>query len=843
MKPLLHKILAHPYSAIYSRLFISSLLLGGASSKAFSTEFSRGFLHTPKAGDSVDIGFFEKDSDILPGLYNIDILLNNVFWKRQDVLFIASTPEKKVKPQISLNMLRQMGVNLLRLERDGLLKPRMDDSAPLDIASIIPGATVDFDISELSLQISLPQIYVVNTSRSHIDSSLWDDGITAFYSNYQSTFSRNTSKSSRSDYGYIGLRNGFNIRSWQLRNESSINKRNGTGTRIQSTRSYISRNLPALKGRLSLGELFTSGDSFDSVRFQGMQIGSDIGMLPDNEIGYAPTIRGIAESNATVEVSQNGYVIYSTNVSPGAFEITDIYPNGSNGDFTITIIEADGRKRQYTQSFSFLPIMVRKGGLRYNLANGKYDSEGQSSLRFTQGSVIYGLTDNITTFGGLRNARNYQASNLGLGINTVLGGISFDVTDTRSKTQSGKSSGRSMRLLYSKTVSRTNTTFTMTGYRYSTEGYRSLSQHMQDLELLSSSLRGLQKSQLDLNINQTFGNHGSLFLSMGESSYWNAAARTRRYQIGYSGSLFDASYNLTASQTETMGISDSRDTQFSVSVSLPIGRSSRAPRLYASATSSRHGDSSVQSGVSGYLNEKSTLSYSAQTNYSKESRSSGSLGLGWDTRYASISGNYSQAQSSQHYDLNATGVVVAHGEGVTFGQQAGETFALVEVPGVRDVGLDSSTSIRTDSAGYAVANFIQPYRRNWLGLNTADLDSDIELRETSQQVIPSRGAIVLAIFDAETGRRVQFDLSLEGGGSIPFGAIVHDQDGNRLGVVDNLSRLLAFGVKDSGKLDVKWSGGGCHLEYALPERKEGTHYDLVKVTCLPRDQNLNRENT
>lgn len=44
-------------------------------------------------------------------------------------------------------------------------------------------------------------------------------------------------------------------------------------------------------------------------------------MIPFSQRTYYPTIRGIAKTNATVEVRQNGYLIYSTSVPPGQFEI------------------------------------------------------------------------------------------------------------------------------------------------------------------------------------------------------------------------------------------------------------------------------------------------------------------------------------------------------------------------------------------------------------------------------------------------------------------------------------------------------------------------------------------
>ncbi|MDI5829478.1 fimbria/pilus outer membrane usher protein, partial [Salmonella enterica subsp. enterica serovar Kentucky] len=40
-------------------------------------------------------------------------------------------------------------------------------------------------------------------------------------------------------------------------------------------------------------------------------------MQPNSQRGYAPTIRGIARSNAQVIVRQNGYIAYQTAVSPG----------------------------------------------------------------------------------------------------------------------------------------------------------------------------------------------------------------------------------------------------------------------------------------------------------------------------------------------------------------------------------------------------------------------------------------------------------------------------------------------------------------------------------------------
>jgi outer membrane usher protein len=53
------------------------------------------------------------------------------------------------------------------------------------------------------------------------------------------------------------------------------------------------------------------------VQFRGAQLASDDNMLPDSLRGFAPIIRGIAQSNAQVTIKQNGYTIYQSYVARG----------------------------------------------------------------------------------------------------------------------------------------------------------------------------------------------------------------------------------------------------------------------------------------------------------------------------------------------------------------------------------------------------------------------------------------------------------------------------------------------------------------------------------------------
>lgn len=166
---------------------------------------------------------------------------------------------------------------------------------------------------------------------------------------------------------------------------------------------------------------------------------------------------------------------------------------------------------------------------------------------------------------------------------------------------------------------------------------------------------------------------------------------------------------------------------------------------------------------------------------------------------------------------------------MTFGQPVGETFALIEVPGVKGARLEGASG-RTDGAGYTLEGYVQPYRYNNLSLDTQTLGTDVDVNETSTRVVPRRGAVVKAHFAASSGRRVQFNLLQSTGANLPFGAQLFEGE-KLLAVVDNQSRALVFGIPDKGQLQARWAGGSCHIPYTLPERDASLVYDQVNAAC------------
>ena len=65
-------------------------------------------------------------------------------------------------------------------------------------------------------------------------------------------------------------------------------------------------------------------------------------------------------------------MIYQTFVSPGAFEIRDLYPTSNSGDLYVTIEENDGSKHSYVVPYSAVPILQREGQKQFVIKPVKY---------------------------------------------------------------------------------------------------------------------------------------------------------------------------------------------------------------------------------------------------------------------------------------------------------------------------------------------------------------------------------------------------------------------------------------------------------------------------------------
>ena len=306
-----------------------------------------------------------------------------------------------------------------------------------------------------------------------------------FYSNLFASNYRPQDGSSSTNLNAYGT-TGINAGSWRLRSDYQLNNTDSEDSHEQSggiSRTYLFRPLPQLGSKLTLGETDFSSNIFDGFSYTGAALASDDRMLPWELRGYAPQISGIAQTNATVTISQSGRVIYQKKVPPGPFIIDDLNQS-VQGTLDVKVTEEDGRVNNFQVSAASTPFLTRQGQVRYKLAAGQprpsmsHQTENET---FFSNEVSWGMLSNTSLYGGLLlSGDDYHSAAMGIGQNMLwLGALSFDVTWASSHFDTQQDErGLSYRFNYSKQVDATNSTISLAAYRFSDRHFHSYANYL-----------------------------------------------------------------------------------------------------------------------------------------------------------------------------------------------------------------------------------------------------------------------------------------------------------------------------------------------------------------------------
>ncbi|BEM36244.1 outer membrane usher protein (plasmid) [Serratia marcescens] len=822
-----------------------------------------------------DLSRFEKGEGQAPGNYRVEIYLNNEYVSSRDISFTVRQQQHKNTPEADDSgldaCLSRTYLETLNVNTQGIpLLNEVPLTQCVNLPQTIPDAATRFDFENQRLYISIPQAALKNNVRGYIPPEEWDEGINALLLNYN--FNGSNTRTSylagtQSNY-FLSLNSGINLGAWRLRNYSTWNYSNGNGwnnNQWQNINTYVQRTLIPLRSQLTLGDSYTPSDIFDGIGFRGAQMASDDNMLPDSLRGFAPTVRGVASSNAKVTIRQNGYVIYQTYVSPGAFEITDLYPTSSSGDLKVTVAESNGTENTFSVPYSAVPVLQREGRMKYALTVGQYRSNNahQDKPSFGQGTMIWGLPGGITVYGGAQLAHDYRALVMGSGVNLGhWGALSADVTQGNSVlADDSHHQGQSLRFLYAKSLNDLGTNFQLLGYRYSTQGFYTLdetSYHRMSGYTVDTpegplkveptyrdyyNLSYTKKGRMQINITQQLGTSGSVFLTGSRQTYWQTPQTNDLWQVGYNSFWDDITYSLTYSYNKNPGVNNT-DKRLALNVSLPLGggkgaditsSSNTAYATYA-ANTDRQGHTTQQAGVSGTLLTDNNLSYSVQQGYGNHGvGNSGSAGLSYQGGYGNSNVGYNYSKGYRQVNYGLSGGVVGHANGITLSQPLGDTNVLVKAPGASGVSLENATGVSTDWRGYAVVPYATTYRLNRVALNTTTLKDNADLDDAVVNVVPTQGALVRAEFSTRIGARALMTVLQANGKPVPFGATVMREDGSGGSIVDDSGQVYLSGLPPTGQMKVKWGNGNnqsCIVKYRLPKNSESSAVSYANTRCL-----------
>ncbi|KVK98963.1 hypothetical protein WJ45_15900 [Burkholderia ubonensis] len=780
-----------------------------------------------------DLAEFSHGNIALPGVHDVEVLLNDAQVGKHRVLFNTLPDNQGTAPCVTAKLLGGIGVMLSEF-------PAVDPNVAgqcIDADRQMPNAHFSYEADTEQLSITIPNAMLRHTARGAIDPSEFQNGIDGALFDYRISGSKSEMAGGGGAGGiqwYGSLRSGINLGPWRLRGTTTVNRDAG-GTQVQFQDIYARRAFTGISSQFTIGDATTDGSILDSVPFRGVQLASDPAMEPESLQGYAPVIRGIAQTHAKVELRQNGFLIYSTYVPPGPFRIDDLYAAASNTDIEVTIIEADGRKRTFAQPYSTVSALLRDHAWRYRVTAGMLRVPGVTKASpFAQATLAHGLPGDFTLYGGVTVSPIYQAVVFGAARNMpVIGALSLDIKHARSRLPGGRiESGQSVRLAYNKSLDVIGTQFNVAGYRYSTCGYHSFSDvaaaNNSTLDVLSTINA---RDRLEINIAQPLRSAGSLYATYTQQGYWGMQDEDRVLQFGYSGSYHSISYGLDLSYDRHPDGTSSKQVAFNLSI--PFGKTQN--HTFTASMLSGDGDIKEGASMSGTLLRGHQLNYSIRADLSSEGGQSGSASLNYLSGVGQFGVMQSLSKGSAQTSVEVAGGAVVHAHGITFSQPLGETIGLVAAPGASDVGIESTQGVSTDHAGYAVIPNLTPYRRNNITLRTADLGSQVAVRTATRIVTPRRGAIVLARYKVSKGR-MMLDIKDQKGQPMPFGARIETLAGDDVGMVGPDGQGFVTGAGDRGKLRVRWgkqAAEQCELAFDLGHPSQNNLMPEATAVCRP----------
>ncbi|NHC03428.1 fimbrial biogenesis outer membrane usher protein [Acinetobacter sp. 187] len=724
----------------------------------------------------------------------------------------------------------------------------------LTIKEISPEAYYDYDQSTLSLNISLPLVVTENRPRGYISPDFFDKGVNSAFLSYQYSSSINKSQ----DYDnisntYLNLNSGINFFGWNYRNSGYFDSEDSKLKKIQMNNHVLSTDILKLKSRFYIGEFNTQPYATDSANIRGVQLASDISMLPSSQQYYSPLIEGIAHTNAVVSVFQNGQKIFEKNVPAGPFELNDLSASSGYGDLTVIVTEQGGEKKSFNIPLQGNMNLIRVGQLNYHAALGRYRfSEVVSNEHIGQLSFQYGMTNFLTMYAGASYGRPYQNYSIGSGINSYVGAFRIEADHAEAQIKQDNMTGQKYKIFYQYKYLPLNTFFN-THYQFQTQDYVNLANAYSQLEYRNLNLNELNnlkinsklKNQYSFSVNQPFkkSKYGSIHFNFSNNQYWNDKEDYGYWSLNYSNNWQRIYYSLSMTKNTNITNNINQGTYYQMSLSLPLSIARKSVNI--NSTMSYNDDiaqaKSASVGFSGVVGENYQLSYSlANQNIWTNQKNSSSLtsGLNYNFSQLKLGLTSSINDQNQQFGANLSGGIVAHRHGLTLSNNLTDTFTIIHAKDAQGAKVNNSFGGKIDWLGNAIYSNVSPYVENSIALDIRDLPTNINLKANESKVIPRRFSSTLIKFDTEDASNIILNLHLKNGEKIPMGTSVKDSKSNIIGYFGQSNQLF---INDFKKLkdreNIFWGQQNrCELDLSkniFDEKKHNKNFHIIDVECLP----------
>ncbi|ELY3878242.1 thin pilus assembly outer membrane usher AcuC [Acinetobacter baumannii] len=792
---------------------------------------------------SVDLSIFRSANYVAEGTYIVDTTVNDRQIGELKLLFkhLDSNPTAVLCVDADI-------LNRLDLQPQYLASLAKKDC--LTIKDISPDAYYDFDLSTQKIAIYIPQKFVIDRPQGYIDPVLFDSGIASAFVGYNANFNQNDQKNSK----YLALTAGLNVDGWYFRHAGNFDSKDSSLGRYHSYQNVLYRDITAINARISGGQFNTSSLQNESLPIVGIQLASDLSMLPWSMRSYAPVIENIANTNALVRVFQNGQKIYERTVPAGPFRITDL-TSFASGVMTLEIIENGGEKKTYIIPVQNNVNLLKTGQKTFSIALGNYKTiERMTNDSVLQSSYNYGLNNYLTVLSGLNLTQDYQGILLGAGLNTFFGGVSIKANSSHATWRDQDYRGQKIALDYSYYLPTYKINFYASAQKQ-TKKYFSVSNllsyknydYLNINELKDLYLTADLKNQYNFSLSKSFDNPkiGAFSVGFLVNDYWNSLNNRYQYNLSYGNSWKRLSYSIGLSQTNYKENTFGQERSVYASLSLPLDF--RKSNLNLNSTyqndkqQGRNSDSfgTYLSGTAGYNNNLNFGLGTTSHRYDGRTNTSYNGNVNYLLPHVSLGATIYQSNQDTQYSISAQGAVVAHRYGITATNTATDTYTIIHVDQGAGASIDNAWGIKLDHWGNAIYPNASAYSVNTISINPNQLPPEITLDGNQTQVIPRMYSSTLATFKANQQSNILMRIHGKKALQFPMGSRIETLNGKLIGLMGQSNQsLLTHDIRDlKTSLKVVWgdqSKQSCNIpltEFNSVTKKNKSHLEIIVVEC------------
>ena len=721
-----------------------------------------------------------------------------------------------------------------KTSRTASSEARVDQSSCIDFLSTFPQTEVALRPGQEEVRLAVPSDALRPMAQ---DFTGYSSGGLAGLVNYDFLSTSTQSDGDNTQYRSLNTEIGMNIGDWSVRSRQSMVDFNGERN-TENLYAFAEHSLVGLQSVFQVGQINIASPIFPGAAITGMQVLPDAALRPKSTSGVS--VSGIAQtSQARVELTQNGIVIYSTVVPSGPFTLRDIPLLQGNTDVVLTVFENDGNQHSDRIAAASLRIvdLVADG---FSIAAGQVREVGDSGsdtppvITLSDGWLV---GDHSVLATGLMLTPDYRAVGWNLGTEftgATSVGLNSIVSQANELGESGMQNSVTLNTRLSNAIS-----LSASATRRS-EGYLDLSDTTQNnsngsFDSFDSSQFGDDDSEVNLGAART-----DYSLGLGVSAQQWGAGNLTYTQSSQSGT--DTSRSLSASwgtrvgiawinATLRHGLNEEDSNGMYLSISLPLGRS-RSVRAFSSESNGR-------SQVGATYNEtvSDALSYSVSATQADDDDSPGVGGtVSALPRYAQLNLGYNEDSKSSNSNVGISGGLVVHSEGITASPYAvQDTFGVAKVGDIAGIKLSTpSGPVWTDAGGRAIVARLPAFGNGAVEVNTNTLPRNIDLNNGYQAMDTGRGSVNFFDFGVVKVRRALLTVVDANGTLLPKGASVVDaQDRFVTSVVDG-GKIFLGDATQKGLIVSLANGTRCALVFELPETVNAEqHFERLSAQCRP----------